>query len=351
MSAERLVHALLDVGVDVFVACPTGNSTARARSEFNGRLSVVELPAHQRWSMLRRLRKWRRHARAAVEGSEAAIVHAQGVLSSGIAAVDVRGIPRVVTAHGNLAADTRALYDGLGGAARSWLRDRLSISVIKRADVIIGVNPDWSVNLPRRPSRFVYIPNIIDERFYALQLEPEPALVLFVGGRRRIKGWPLLAAAWPAVREAVPEARLHVAGWVPDEGPADVGPAHRRSVVVEGWLSSEELAARMAKASVLVIPSRFEVSPTVLAEAWALGLPVVATTVGGLRVLAEGAAVLVPRQEPEALAAGVVRALAGGEEVERLVEEGRHRAEAHRAETVAKAHLALYTELVEGCAK
>jgi glycosyltransferase involved in cell wall biosynthesis len=337
--------------MDVFVACPTENSTARARSEFNGRLSVVELPARQRWSMPRRLRKWRRHARSAVESSEAAIVHAQGLLSSGIAAIDVRGIPRVVTAHGNLAVDTRALYEGVGGAVRSWLRDHLSISVIKRADVIIGVNPDWRVNLPRRPRRFVYIPNIIDERFYALQLEPEPALVLFVGGRRRIKGWPLLAAAWPAVREAVPEARLHVAGWAPDEGPADVAPAHRRSVVVEGWLSSEELAARMAKASVLVIPSEFEVSPTVLAEAWALGLPVVATTVGGLRVLAEGAAVLVPRREPEALAAGIVRALAGGEEVERLVEEGRHRAEGHRAEAVAKAHLALYTELVEGCAR
>jgi glycosyltransferase involved in cell wall biosynthesis len=107
----------------------------------------------------------------------------------------------------------------------------------------------------------------------------------------------------------------------------------------------------MAKASVLVIPSQFEVSPTVLAEAWALGLPVVATAVGGLRALAEGAAVVVPRREPEALAAGIVRALAGGEEVERLVGEGRHRAEAHRAEAVAKAHLALYTELVEGGAK
>jgi hypothetical protein len=66
-----------------------------------------------------------------------------------------------------------------------------------------------------------------------------------------------------------------------------------------------------------------------------------------LRALAEGAAVVVPRREPEALAAGIVRALAGGEEVERLVEEGHRRAEAHRAEAVANAHVALYNELIE----
>jgi hypothetical protein len=57
--------------------------------------------------------------------------------------------------------------------------------------------------------------------------------------------------------------------------------------------------------------------------------------------------VVVPRREPDALAAGIVRALRGGEEVEQLVEEGRRRAEGQRAEAVVEAHLALYTELIE----
>jgi glycosyltransferase involved in cell wall biosynthesis len=274
-------------------------------------------------------------------------VHGQGLLPGGIAAADVHGIPRVVTAHGNLAEDNSAFYDGLGGAARSWLRYRLSISAIERADAVIGVNPDWTVNLPRRPRRFIYIPNIIDARFYNMHRKAEPGLVLFAGGARAIKGWPLLAAAWPAVRNAVPEAHLQLAGWPLDEASPDVGQAHQKSVGVEGWLPSEVLAARMARASVLVIPSQFEVSPIILAEAWALGLPVVATAVGGLRALGEGAAVLIPPREPEALAAGIARALAGGEDVERLVEEGRRRAEAHRAEAVVEAHLALYAELIE----
>jgi glycosyltransferase involved in cell wall biosynthesis len=84
----------------------------------------------------------------------------------------------------------------------------------------------------------------------------------------------------------------------------------------------------------------------VLGEAWALGLPVVATAVGGLQTLADGAAILVPRQEPAMLADAIATALAGGDRVERLVEEGRRRVERHRAEAVARAHIEIYDVLI-----
>ena len=102
----------------------------------------------------------------------------------------------------------------------------------------------------------------------------------------------------------------------------------------------------MAKASALVIPSAFEVSPIVLGEAWALGLPVVATSVGGLKALVEGAGVVVRRREPAALARGIVHALTGRQTVDQFVAEGRRRAEAHRAGAVVDAHLDLYNELL-----
>jgi glycosyltransferase involved in cell wall biosynthesis len=264
-----------------------------------------------------------------------------------MAAVDIRGIPRIVTAHGNLVADTSVLYRGVGRVSRSWLRKRFSVRVIKQADVIVGVNPEWSVNLPTRPRRFLYIPNIIDECFYTTTHERERATLLFAGGTAAIKGWELLAATWPLVRRALPEARLQVAGWTKSEPPPLAG-SDRASVFVDGWLSSEDLAARMASASALVIPSQFEVSPIVLGEAWAAGLPVVATPVGGLPPLADGAAIVVPRRDPQALADGIVRALEGGEEIERQVAEGHRRAEAQRADAVAQAHINLYRELVAG---
>jgi glycosyltransferase involved in cell wall biosynthesis len=187
---------------------------------------------------------------------------------------------------------------------------------------------------------------MIDEHFFGRSRAPEPGLVLFAGGTRTIKGWPLLAKAWPLVQEAAPRARLNVIGWPTGHIPPGIPAPYRESLIVESWLSSSELADRMLRATALVIPSQFEVSPIVLAEAWGLGLPVVAVTVGGIPVLATGAALLVERQ-PEALAAGIIAALEGGPEIDRHVDQGRCRAEAHRPEAVVAAHLSLYEELVD----
>ncbi len=347
VGVVRLVAALADRGADVVVVAPTLLEPAEEPVQLAERVTFIGVRSGDRLALLRGLRPWRRRVRSAVEEARADLVHGQGLIPGGIAAADTRQLPRIVTARGNVEADTVAAYRGVGKLSRVYLRNRLASTAVERADAVIGVNPDWTVNLPRPPRRFVYIPNIIDERFYELQRTVEPGLVLFAGGARAIKGWPLLAAAWPAVCEAVPEARLLVAGWPPGIGQPDVGRAHQDSIIVEGWLSSDELAQRMARASVLVIPSQFDVAPIALAEAWALELPVVVTPVGGLRALGEGAAVVIPRSEPATLASGLVQALRGGEEIEQLVAEGARRAELHRADAVAQAHLALYAELVE----
>jgi glycosyltransferase involved in cell wall biosynthesis len=216
---------------------------------------------------------------------------------------------------------------------------------VRRVDAVVGVHPDWQLNVPRAPRRFVSIPNIVEDLFFRIRRGPEPGLVLFAGGSRAIKGWTTLAAAWPAVVESVAEARLVFAGWPADAAPPDFSPAARGSVSVGTWLSSDDLAALMARASLLVIPSRYEVAPITLAEAWAVGLPVVATSVGGIPKLARDAAVLVDPDSPASLASGVVRALNRGDDIAAFVNEGRRRAEAHRAGVVAAAHADLYREL------
>jgi glycosyltransferase involved in cell wall biosynthesis len=345
VAVTRLVSSLVRKGVSVVVVAPVPGGTRETVVSLENGATLVSTPSGTRWTLARGLRPWRRRVRGVVRWAGGDVVHGQGLIPGGIAAGDNRDHPRVVTARGNLRQDTIAEYGWIGGMTRGYLRDRLAAAAAERADVVIGVNPDWAVNVPRRPRRFVYIPNIIDERFFSLRWDPEPGLVLFAGGTRAIKGWPLLAQAWPRVRQSVPEARLNVSGWLPNGEPPQIHPEQRQSLIIEGWLSSAELAERMRQASVLVIPSKFEVSPIVLAEAWALGLPVVTTPVGGLRSLAPGAAVVVPRN-PEALADGIIKALSRDREVVQLVAEGRRRADAHRADAVADAHLALYNELI-----
>jgi glycosyltransferase involved in cell wall biosynthesis len=61
---------------------------------------------------------------------------------------------------------------------------------------------------------------------------------------------------------------------------------------------------------VFVMPSRWEGLPNALLEAIACGIPVVATDVPGMAEAAGGHALLVPPDQPAALAEAVCRALA-----------------------------------------
>jgi glycosyltransferase involved in cell wall biosynthesis len=82
-----------------------------------------------------------------------------------------------------------------------------------------------------------------------------------------------------------------------------------------GW--TDPGSGLMAHLDLLVLPSYAEPFGTVLAEAMAAGTPVVATAVGGLgEVVTDGVdGVLVPPGRPDALAAGVLHALARREEL------------------------------------
>ena len=336
IAAARLVPELVRRGIDVAVVAPAAWTSAEAEFELEGGGTLVAVPIGERWQLAHGWRPWRRGARAVVERLKVDVVHGQNLLPGGIAAAGIKGVPRVVTSRGNMRQDTIADYSGVGGAVRAHLRERLARIAFENADVVVSVNPDWAVNLPAQPKQFEFIPNIVDEQFFAREYTPEPGLVLFPGGDNAIKGWDLLEQAWPRVLAAVPGARLHVLGWRGSERP-DLGP----SVHFEGWVSSRELEGHMARAATLVIASEFEVSPTVLAEAWAVGVPVVATAVGGIPALATDAALLVERTAT-ALADGLIAALAGGEPIERLVAEATRRAERHRAAAVADAHVRLY---------
>lgn len=336
-SAMLLVGALARRGVEVTVIAPGTPGTQRSRSA-----TVLHVPGSERLSLARAFRPWRRSVLRVLEELKPDLVHGQGLIPGGIAAIE-SALPTVVTAHGNLRQDTKFAYSRPSALVRGALRELLGARVARRADAVIGVHPDWSVNLSTPPRRFAYIPNGVDDEFFRVVSRPEAGLVLYCGGPAAIKGWPLLARAWPMVLGRRPDARLELAGWSP--APLD-GHAPLPSSRMLGRLSARELSATMERASVLVLPSRFEVAPLLVGEAWAAGVPVVATAVGGLPRFAAGAANLVPPDDCRALAEAIVEALSGGPLIESLVAAGRRRADEFRAENVARKHLDLYEELL-----
>jgi glycosyltransferase involved in cell wall biosynthesis len=88
-----------------------------------------------------------------------------------------------------------------------------------------------------------------------------------------------------------------------------------------------ELFQAFADADVLLLPSRSEGTPRVLNEARAFGCPVVASRVGGITTSVEHEVdgLLVPPDDPEALAAATLRLLEDAELRRRMIEIGKLR--------------------------
>jgi glycogen(starch) synthase len=110
--------------------------------------------------------------------------------------------------------------------------------------------------------------------------------LLFFGRLEELKGVQVLLAALPAVLAKHPGARLVICGSGPMEPElrrmADaLGVGH--AVELVGWLDGDGLAAQLAAAQVVVVPSMWpEAFGLTCLEALASGRAVVASAVGGL---------------------------------------------------------------------
>jgi glycosyltransferase involved in cell wall biosynthesis len=143
-----------------------------------------------------------------------------------------------------------------------------------------------------------------------LGLEGEVAL--FFGYVRHYKGLDTLLDAWPRVRERRP-ATLIVAGeFYEDAAPyrAQVAAAGEGAVrLLDHYIGDDEVEALFKAADVVVLPYRSATQSGVTHVAYALGVPVITTDVGGLaETVRPGETGLVaPPENPRALADTIVR--------------------------------------------
>ena len=150
----------------------------------------------------------------------------------------------------------------------------------------------------------------------ALGLDGEVAL--FFGYVRRYKGLDTLLAAWKQVRAARPRATLVVAGdFYEDPAPyrALAAAAGEGAVrLMEGYLPDGQVEAVFKAADVAVLPYRAGTQSGVTHVAYALGVPVITTDVGGLAetVTPGETGLVVPPENPAALSEALVRFFADG---------------------------------------
>jgi len=126
---------------------------------------------------------------------------------------------------------------------------------------------------------------------------------LFPGAMVRRKGFDVLLDAFARVRDAVPGARLVVAGPRRDET-GRLGSPPPAGVVLLGPLSQADFAVELRSADCLVLPSRNDSFGMAVVEALASGLPVVVSEmVGAKDLVVEGSTGwVVPADDAAALA-------------------------------------------------
>jgi glycosyltransferase involved in cell wall biosynthesis len=175
----------------------------------------------------------------------------------------------------------------------------------------------------------------------------EPVRVAYLGGfANPAKGGDVLLEALEGLDGATLRLTLAGPGELPPQGEALV--ARSPAVDWAGWLGPPEKDALLREAEVLVMPSRSEGLPMALLEAMAYGMAAVATEVGGIpEVVDDGVdGLLVPNEDPAALAAALTGLAADPERRQRLGAAARARAEALDANEVAGRLDSLYASLL-----
>ena len=202
-------------------------------------------------------------------------------------------------------------------------------------------------------ARAHYIANFVEERsaapFARGELDtPDGAPLIFALGRlHRNKAFDTLLSA---IAET-PDAYLWLAGGGPQRAELE-GLAARLGIAARvrflGW--RDDPAPFFAAADIFVIPSRHEPLGNVLIEAWMHRLPVIAAASQGPRQLIEDGSngLLVPLDEPSALAAAIAGLVARPKKSAALARAGRRSYEKDYTEAAGLArHLALFAAVLE----
>ncbi|MCU1497336.1 MAG: glycosyltransferase [Acidimicrobiales bacterium] len=171
----------------------------------------------------------------------------------------------------------------------------------------------------------------------ALGVEPDAPLVVQVANYRREKAHEVMVAAGRILADEGNPVRIILVGQGPLQGEVEAlieAEGLGASVQVLGF--RDDVAAVLAASDALVLSSDHEGLPVAVMEAFALGVPVVSTGVGGIpEAVTDGVeGLLVPPRDPVALAGAIAR-VTGDPDLRRTLGEGAaRRAVAFDAATV-----------------
>ncbi|NLG21375.1 MAG: glycosyltransferase family 4 protein [Actinomycetales bacterium] len=302
---EQLTHSLVELGHSLVVATPAVIAARFGLAEAGAEVVPLEIGSRPLPQRDRRSVATLRESMADVD-----VVHAHGVRAGALSVLAREGSspPLVVTTHNNAP-------EGRLAAVVHWNLDRV---VCRGADLVLGVSQDLMEVARDRGARDVapaVVPAVRAEPVRdraavrkELGLTGDTPLVVAVGRLAPQKGFDRLLDALDAAGTTGQDAHLVIAG----EGPQAEALQRRidRSGLPVRLLGHRtDVPDLLAAADVAVSSARWEGQPVWLQEALSVGAPIVATDVGGTEEVLDGAGLLVPGDDPEALGAALTALL------------------------------------------
>jgi glycosyltransferase involved in cell wall biosynthesis len=261
------------------------------------------------------------------------------------------GRPVGVTVHHAASEGAHERWGRMAGLAL----DRVERRMLRSARWFSATTPstrEWLEGRIPAGAQVALVEAGVPDELFALPRRPEEYLLYF--GRLDIaqKGLDTLLSALAQLAPHRPGIALRIAGRGRDAAKlgamaATLGIADR--VTILGAVSEAERQALFAGARIIVMPSRFEGFGLVAAEAMAAGIPLIASDIGALRDVVGAGGMLVPSDDPPALAAAIATLFDDAALRDRLSREARAVADRFRWERVAAQHLEFVRRVAESC--
>jgi len=218
------------------------------------------------------------------------VLHAHFAVPTGAVAWAVRratGIPYVLTAHlgdvpGGVPEQTAGLFRFVQPFTVPIWRNAAATTAVSSfvaglAEKAYGIHPRVILNGMTLPPPREIVPTASPRLLFVgrMSVQKDPVTVVRALSRLKDLSWSCeMIGEGPLLRDV--RAEIDRAGL-------------QGRITLPGWLSSGEVAARMAESTVLLIPSLSEGLPMVAVEALAHGLAIAGSRIGGLAdVLKEG---------------------------------------------------------------
>ncbi|ELY80187.1 glycosyltransferase family 4 protein [Natrinema gari] len=267
------------------------------------------------------------------------IVHDNQSLCHGLCTLRERGHPVVATVHHPITVDRDAALEAADSwgerlLIRRWYRFlRMQREVVQDLPHVLTVSESAKhrtvTDFGADPESIRVVHNGIDTDLFEPidRSRDRPRVMTTVSADVPLKGARYLLEAFAAVREEI-DAELVVVGEFNEGGDcdrlvSDLGIAD--AIETHSEISYERMVELYGTADIAVVPSIYEGFGLPAGEALACGVPVVATTGGGLPEVVGDAGVLVDPGDADALADAIRDLLTDGERRRRLGDRGRER--------------------------